>query len=101
MNEERELIELIESNGKFMHGIYKDIKGKETENHYDIVPEKLALAISQKYVRKDRVEQCKYAIISHGIGLSNKAEEITVHCRMDSSNDYTATSPEVIKERDK
>lgn len=34
-------------------------------------------------------EECKYSVISHGIGLSGKVEEIKVHCKMSPENDYT------------
>ena len=31
---------------------------------------------------------CKYAVISYGIGLSGKVEEINLHCKMNPKNDY-------------
>ena len=36
----------------------------------------------------DKISGCKYAVISYGIGLDNKVSEISVHCKMDSKNDY-------------
>jgi len=43
----------------------------------------------QKLRERVKLESCKYAVISHGIGISGEVEEIKVHCEMDSANDYT------------
>ena len=56
--------------------------------------EALSSAISliqdyQKLRERVSVESCKYAVISHGIGISGEVEEIKVHCKRDSENDYT------------
>jgi hypothetical protein len=34
-------------------------------------------------------EGCKYAVISHGIGIDGKVTEIKLHCKMSPENDYT------------
>ena len=37
------------------------------------------------------LDTCKYAVISHGIGISGKVEEIRVHCKMNTEVDYKET----------
>ena len=45
-------------------------------------------------------ECCKYAVISHGIGLSGGIEEIKVHCKMNPENDYTEHLKEYLSYKD-
>ncbi len=42
------LEEIIENNGKFMHGVANDPQGKEVTNYYRVNPEKVADAIRQE-----------------------------------------------------
>ena len=38
---------------------------------------------------KQEEPKCKFAVVSHGIGLSGEVEEISIHCLMSPENDYT------------
>ena len=75
-----ELIKIIAQT--IIHKIHLNIY----EHEIEILADAILSAIPKK--QEALPIQCKYAVISHGIGISGKVEEIILHCEMDSKNDY-------------
>jgi hypothetical protein len=60
-----------------------------------IVQNVLGLFLSEEQVG------CKYAVISHGIGIDGKVTEATIHCEFNPEIDYTVALSTTLKPREK